>query len=156
MCLLQAMDTIASELDKGLIIDLMNTTVPEVADGSVEVVSVAREPGVAAKVRVKMRQLSSRSALAVCVGRGGCRVHRLRQLLNGETVVFVDADAPMVQQISQALRPAEICAGAICARTNGSYAILAPPETAKRLIGHRGTNIRLASRLVGCELAVVQ
>ena len=153
--LLRTLDEIASDLDKGLITDLLATVVPEIADGTVEITRVARDPGVITKIRVRSRRPANGSPVGFCIGRGGCRVRRLRDLLGGEVVVFVDGGATIEEQVSQALRPATVCVKDIVPAEHGGYAIHAPAGTAGWVIGHRGTNIRLASWLVGHTLAVV-
>lgn len=66
----------------------LTARVPELANGSVEIIAVAREPGLLAKVAVRSR-VRGINAVAVCIGWGGLRIADVEKRLCGEHVSII-------------------------------------------------------------------
>jgi transcription antitermination factor NusA-like protein len=90
------------------------------------------------------------------VGRGGERARTLRTALGGEPIAFIDAAAPMREQVAMALFPARVRSDEVLVPPRGSEPIvvtLAGREAA-RAIGRGGVNVALAQEAVGRALRI--
>ncbi|OUO22576.1 transcription termination factor NusA [Collinsella sp. An307] len=135
-----------------LIRRLFENEVPEVYEGTVEVMSVAREPGQRSKVAV--RSLDSRlDPVGACVGPKGSRVRAVVSELRGERVDVILWDGDPARYVANALSPAKVTRVLIDEEKN--YAgVIVPDDQLSLAIGKEGQNARLAARLTGWHIDI--
>jgi len=131
---------------------LFENEVPEISEGIVSIVQVAREPGSRAKIAVTSRD-SDVDPVGACVGMKGTRVQAVVQELRGEKIDIVTWDPDAAKFICNALAPAEITR-VIVDEDNRSMEVVVPDDQLSLAIGKKGQNVRLASRLSGWHLDV--
>jgi N utilization substance protein A len=132
---------------------LFSQEVPEIYDGSIEILSVARDPGSRAKIAVRSRD-SSIDPVGACVGMRGSRVQAVVNELQGEKVDIVLWSADLGTFIINALTPAEISKVVIDEDQN-RVEVVVPEDQQSLAIGRRGQNVRLASLLTGMEISIM-
>lgn len=133
-----------------LMMELFRREVPEVADGIVEVVGCARDPGVRAKIAV--RSYDPRiDPIGACVGMHGTRVQAVSNELAGERVDIVLFDVNPAQFVLNALSPAKVVSITMDEESHTMDVAVAEDQLSIA-IGRGGQNVRLASELTGWEL----
>jgi len=131
---------------------LFENEVPEISEGIVKVVQVAREPGSRAKIAVTSKD-GDVDPVGACVGMKGSRVQAVVQELRGEKIDIVTWDQDPAKFICNALAPAEIVR-VIVDENNQTMEVVVPDDQLSLAIGKRGQNVRLASKLSGWNLDV--
>ena len=132
---------------------LFTSEVPEIYDGIVKIVSVARDPGSKAKIAVKTDDVTV-DAVGACVGLRGIRVQAVVTELQGEKIDIVPYSDDKAQYIVSALAPAEVTKVVIDEENNRIEAVV-PQEQFSIAIGRRGQNVKLAAQLLGCDIDVL-
>ncbi|NQT56014.1 MAG: transcription termination/antitermination protein NusA [Desulfobacteraceae bacterium] len=132
---------------------LFENEVPEISEGIVRIMQVAREPGRRTKIAVKSKD-GDVDPVGACVGMKGRRVQAVVQELRGEKIDIITWDPDAAKFICNALSPAEIVR-VIVDEANSSMEVVVPDDQLSLAIGKRGQNVRLASRLTGWNLDVV-
>jgi N utilization substance protein A len=127
--------------------------VPEIYDGVVEVVSVARDPGSRAKIAVRSKD-SSIDPVGACVGMRGSRVQAVVNELQGEKIDIIPWSADPAAFIVNALAPAEV-AKVVLDEESERIEVVVPDEQLSLAIGRRGQNVRLASQLTGWDIDIL-
>jgi N utilization substance protein A len=143
---------ILSRTHPALLGALFENEVPEIAEGIVSVVQVAREPGSRSKIAVSSRD-GDVDPVGACVGMKGSRVQAVVQELRGEKIDIVPWDPDPAKFICNALAPAEIVR-VIVSEGEKSMEVVVPDDQLSLAIGKRGQNVRLASKLSGWHLDV--
>lgn len=131
---------------------LFENEVPEIAEGIVNIIQVAREPGSRAKIAVTSKD-SDVDPVGACVGMKGSRVQAVVQELRGEKIDIVTWDPDPAKFICNALAPADIIR-VIVDESNYSMDVVVPDEQLSLAIGRKGQNVRLASKISGWSLDV--
>lgn len=131
---------------------LFENEVPEINEGIVKIVQVAREPGSRAKIAVTSKD-SDVDPVGACVGMKGSRVQAVVQELRGEKIDIVPWDPDPAKFICNALAPAEIIR-VLVDEANQSMEVVVPDDQLSLAIGRRGQNVRLASKISGWNLDV--
>ncbi len=131
---------------------LFENEVPEISEGIVSIIQVAREPGSRAKIAVTSRDVDV-DPVGACVGMKGSRVQAVVQELRGEKIDIVTWDTDPAKFICNALAPAEIVR-VIVDEANHSMVVVVPDDQLSLAIGRRGQNVRLASKISGWNLDV--
>ena len=131
---------------------LFENEVPEISEGIVSLMQVAREPGGRAKIAVASRDPDV-DPVGACVGMKGSRVQAVVQELRGEKIDIVTWDPDPAKFICNALAPAEIVR-VVVDEANHSMEVVVPDDQLSLAIGKRGQNVRLASKLTGWNLDV--
>ncbi len=132
---------------------LFENEVPEIAEGIVTIIQVAREPGSRAKIAVASKDPDI-DPVGACVGMKGSRVQAVVQELRGEKIDIVTWDPDPAKFIVNALAPAEIVR-VIVDEANRSMEVVVPDDQLSLAIGRRGQNVRLASKISGWHLDVI-
>ena len=129
--------------------------VPEVYDGTVEIVSVARDPGSRAKIAVRSKD-SSIDPVGACVGMRGARVQAVVNELQGEKVDIINypKEADAATLVVNALAPAEV-SKVVLDEDSGRIEVVVPESQLSLAIGRRGQNVRLASQLTGWDIDIL-
>ncbi len=144
---------ILSRTHPNLLAILFENEVPEITEGIVQIMQVAREPGARAKIAVTSKDPDV-DPVGACVGMKGRRVQAVVQELRGEKIDIVPWDPDAAKFICNALAPAEITR-VIVDEDNHSMEVVVQDDQLSLAIGKRGQNVRLASRLTGWRLDVV-
>lgn len=136
-----------------MIIELFRIEVPEIAEGLIEIMAAARDPGSRAKiaVRSKDKRIDPQGA---CIGMRGSRVQAVSGELNGERVDIVLWDDNPAQFVINAMAPAEVAAIIVDEDTH-TMDIAVAEDNLAQAIGRSGQNVRLASQLSGWTLNVM-
>ncbi len=132
---------------------LFTSEVPEIYDGIVRIMGVARDPGSKAKLAVKTDDVTV-DAVGACVGLRGIRVQAVVTELQGEKIDIVPYSDDKAQYIVSALAPAEVTK-VVLDEENNRIEVVVPQEQFSVAIGRRGQNVKLASQLLGCDIDVL-
>lgn len=131
---------------------LFENEIPEVFDGIIELVKIAREPGDRSKVAV-MSHDERVDPVGACVGMKGIRIHAIVRELQNENIDVINYVEDKHEFIKRALQPAEVLSVELS--EDGKHAkVLVPADEVSKAIGKGGVNIRLASKLTDCEIDV--
>jgi N utilization substance protein A len=131
---------------------LFEFEVAEIGDRTVEISSIAREPGYRTKVAVHSAD-SKVDPVGACVGLKGNRVKNIVRELNNEKVDIIRWYADPVEFIKEALKPVKVLSIQLSQDKKAARLTVREDELSKA-IGRRGQNARLTSRLVGMELQI--
>ena len=133
---------------------LFEQEVPEIYDGTVEVVSIAREAGDRTKIAVKSNDPNI-DPVGTCVGQRGARVQNVVNELDGENIDVVKYEEDPSDYIANALNPAEVIAVQFGNEDDEKSALVIVPDYQLSLaIGKKGQNVRLAARLTGYKIDI--
>lgn len=132
---------------------LFTQEVPEIYDGIVKIVSVARDPGSKAKIAVRANDMTI-DPVGACVGLRGIRVQAVVTELQGEKIDIIPYSEDKAQYIVSALAPAEVTKVVIDEDNNRIEAVV-PKDQFSLAIGRRGQNVKLASQILGCDIDVL-
>ena len=132
---------------------LFGQEVPEIYDGVVEVVAVARDPGSRAKIAVRSKD-SSIDPVGACVGMRGSRVQAVVNELQGEKIDIIQWTQDVAAFVVNALAPAEV-AKVVLDEESERIEVVVPDEQLSLAIGRRGQNVRLASQLTGWDIDIM-
>ncbi|MBS1254771.1 MAG: Transcription termination/antitermination protein NusA [Deltaproteobacteria bacterium] len=142
-----------SRTHPGLLIKLFEMEVPEIYDGIVKIVSASREPGRRAKISVYSTD-EEVDPVGSCVGMRGSRVQTIVNDLHGEKIDIVRWSEDIDVYTCNALAPAEIDSLEIDEEAQQIDVVVAPNQLSLA-IGHKGQNVRLASKLIGYKINIV-
>ncbi len=139
-----------SRTDEGFVKKLFELEVPEISQGIVEIKAIAREAGERTKIAVCSKD-EKVDPVGACVGMRGSRVRDIVKELHGERIDIVRWDSDLRDYLIAAVNPAEV-SKMVIDRQNNTITLTVPQDQLSLLIGKKGRNIRLASRLLGWEL----
>ena len=141
-----------SRTHPSLVKRLFELEVPEIADGTVEVRSIAREAGSRTKMAV-WSQNPDVDPIGACVGPKGQRVGNIVEELRGEKIDIVKYSDDPAQFIAAALAPADVLDVWMADEGKGCRVIV-PDDQLSLAIGKEGQNARLAARLTGYKIDI--
>ena len=142
-----------SRTHPGLVRKLFAMEVPEIADGIVEIVSVAREAGHRTKIAVRANDPAV-NAKGSCIGELGQRVRAVQTELNDEKIDIVDFSDDLPQFVSHALSPAKVSDAFVINAEERQVRVLVPDFQLSLAIGKEGQNARLAAKLTGAKIDI--
>lgn len=131
---------------------LFEQEVPEIYDGTVEVMAIAREAGDRAKVAVRSRDKNI-DPVGTCVGPRGQRVQAIVNELNGENMDIIEWNEDPVVFIQNALSPAQVIKVDFNEEAHACIVVV-PDNQLSLAIGKRGQNARLAARLTTYKIDI--
>jgi N utilization substance protein A len=143
---------IVSRTHANLIKRLFELEVPEIYSGAVEIMAIAREPGLRAKVAVAARQ-EKVDPVGSCVGVRGVRIQNIVNELYGEKIDVIEWSSDIPTFISNALSPAKPISVALNEEEKVARVIV-PTEQMSLAIGKDGQNARLAYKLTGWRIDI--
>ncbi len=143
---------ILSRTHPQFLIKLFELEVPEITDGIVKIMGVAREPGSRAKIAVSSSD-SYVDPVGACVGMRGSRVQAVVQELRGEKIDIIPWSPDPAKYVYNALAPAE-CSQVIVDEANEALEVIVPDDQLSLAIGRQGQNVRLAARLLEWKIDV--
>ena len=132
---------------------LFRLEVSEIADGIVEVMGVARDPGYRSKIAVKTLD-EKVDPVGACVGLRGVRVRNIVRELNGEKIDIVRWSEDIKQYVAQSLAPAKLEGVTIDPDESRTVHVMVAPDQLSLAIGKRGQNVRLSSKLTGWRINI--
>ena len=145
-------EIIVSRADTKLVRRLFEMEVPEIYNGAVEIVSIAREPGSRSKVAVRAKQ-DGVDPVGSCIGLRGVRIQSIVNELMGEKIDVVEWSKEPARFISNALSPAQVLRVELDSEAESAVAVV-PDRHLSLAIGKEGQNARLAARLTGWNVDI--
>ncbi len=143
---------VVSRTHPNLVRRLFMREVPEIADGLVEIKSIAREAGSRTKIAVYSTDPDV-DAQGSCIGRNGIRVNQISDELRGEKLDIVKWSEDPVELITASLSPSGVLSVEI--NEQEKSAVVTVPEYQQSLaIGSKGQNVRLAAKLTGWKIDI--
>lgn len=142
-----------SRTHPNLVRKLFSLEVPEISDGSVEIVAVAREAGHRSKIAVASK-VSGLNAKGACIGPMGQRVRNVMSELSGEKIDIIDYDPDPARFVANALSPAKVVSVSVIDEAGKAARVIVPDFQLSLAIGKEGQNARLAARLTAELLGV--
>jgi N utilization substance protein A len=134
---------------------LLEIEVPEIYNGTVEIKSIAREPGHRSKVAVVARQ-DGIDPVGACVGQRGVRIQTIVNELSGEKIDVVEWSSDQAKFIEKALSPAQVVSVTLAEDENGDKvaSVIVEDKQLSLAIGKEGQNARLAAKLTGWRIDI--
>jgi transcription termination/antitermination protein NusA len=143
---------IVSRTHPNLLRKLFEMEVPEIAEGIVEIKSVAREPGHRSKIAVSSNEPGV-DPVGACVGAKGSRVRMVVNELKGEKIDVVEWSPDPAKFVANALQPAKVSRVRIDPDSQTAL-VMVPDYQLSLAIGKEGQNARLAARLTGWRIDI--
>jgi len=142
-----------SRTHPNLVRKLFALEVPEIADGSVEIVAIAREAGHRSKIAVRSN-VEGVNPKGACIGPMGQRVRNVMNELHGEKIDIVDYSDDPASFIASALSPARVTSVTVVDAAARAARVVVPDFQLSLAIGKEGQNARLAARLTGWRIDI--
>jgi len=136
-----------------LVKKLFALEVPEIADGTVEIVAIAREAGHRTKIAVRST-VPGVNPKGSCIGPMGQRVRNVMAELNGEKIDIVDWSDDPARLVAYALSPARVTSVTVVSEEARAARVVVPDFQLSLAIGKEGQNARLAARLTGWRIDI--
>ncbi|EJU24036.1 transcription termination factor NusA [Peptoanaerobacter stomatis] len=143
---------ILSRTHPGLVKRLFETEVPEIFDGTVEMVGISREAGSRTKISVKTN-IKDVDPIGACVGSKGQRVKNIVDEINNEKIDIIEFDENVADYITSALSPAKVLSVDID-EENKIAKVIVPDDKLSLAIGKEGQNARLAAKLTNWKIDI--
>jgi transcription termination/antitermination protein NusA len=142
-----------SRTHPSLVKKLFALEVPEIAEGAVEIVAIAREAGHRTKIAVRSHQPGV-NAKGACIGPMGSRVRNVMNELHGEKIDIVDYSEDPAGFVANALSPARVSRVHVVDAQAREAQVIVPDYQLSLAIGKEGQNARLAARLTGWRIDI--
>ncbi len=142
-----------SRTNPGLVKRLFEQEVPEIYDGIVEIVAIAREAGDRTKLAVRSNDPNI-DPVGTCVGQQGRRVQAVVNELSGENMDIIEWKEDPSDYIANALNPAQVIAIQFDEDNDHACTVIVPDDQLSLAIGKHGQNARLAARLTGYKIDI--
>ena len=136
-----------------LMVRLFTLEVPEIAEGLIQIMGCARDPGSRAKIGVRSN-VARIDPVGACVGMRGSRVQAVSNELAGERVDIILWDENPAQYVINAMSPAEVVSIVVDEESN-AMDVAVHEEQLSQAIGRGGQNVRLASQLTRWQINVM-
>ncbi len=132
---------------------LFRREVPEVSDGTIKIMGIARDPGIRAKVALYSKDRDV-DPIGACVGVRGSRINKIIQEFKGEKIDLVVWSPNITTYAVNALSPARISSITVDEEEK-SLEVVVPDNQYYLAVGRRGQNVKLASRLLGWNIDII-
>jgi len=143
---------LVSRAHPGFVRKLLELEVPEIEKGLVEIVAIAREPGVRTKAAVRAL-VPEIEPVGTCVGASGSRVREVVKELSGEKIDIIRWSDDPSELIKSSLEPASVISIEID-EENKKALVVVPDSELSLAIGKGGQNVRLTAKLTGFDIDV--
>ena len=143
---------VISRTHPGLVKRLFELEVPEIYDGTVQIMSISREAGSRTKLAVWSED-ENVDAIGACVGPKGQRVNAVVEELRGEKVDIIKYSEDPAEYVAAALAPAEVLS-VVELEPGKRCRVVVPDDQLSLAIGKEGQNARLAARLTGLKIDI--
>ena len=142
-----------SRTHPGLVRRLLESEVPEIFDGLVEIKSVSREAGSRSKIAVYSAD-ENVDPVGACIGQRGARVNKIVDQLGGEKLDIVRYSENPAEYVAAALAPADVISVEVLSEEERSCRVVVPNNQLSLAIGNKGQNARLAAKLTGWKIDI--
>ena len=142
-----------SRKNYGFVKRLFEHEIPEVANGTIVLQMVVREPGIRSKVAVYSTN-DKIDPIGSCIGERGSRIAGILKELNGERIDIVPYSDDPVEFIKNAMTPAKDVIVSITDEENKKALVIVNEDNLSLAIGKKGSNIKLASKLTKYHLEI--
>jgi N utilization substance protein A len=143
-----------SRTSPGLVVGMFHQEIPEIANGVVEIKELSREPGNRTKVAVTTND-DAIDPIGSCIGQRGTRIQTIIRELGGEKIDIIQWDEDASKFIAAALAPAKV--EQVELNDEEHLAIVrVTPDQLSLAIGKGGQNVRLAAKLTGWKITIVE
>lgn len=142
-----------SRIDRGLVRRLFELAVPEISDGTVEIMAVAREAGFRSKVAVRSVN-SNVDAVGACIGPHRARIESVVKELHGEKIDIIPYSEEPAEFITKALAPATVISARLAEDGTRAATVIVPNQYLSLAIGNKGQNAKLAAKLTGYKIDI--
>ncbi|MGM9971778.1 MAG: transcription termination factor NusA [Anaeroplasmataceae bacterium] len=136
-----------SRNDRNLVTRLLESYIPEIKTGTIEIKGISRDPGDRCKIAI-MSNDPAVDALGTCVGEGGSRIRGVVNALNGEKIDLYKWSENPEELIANSLQPAHVAKVLNVDVKNKTSLAIVPDDQLSLAIGKNGQNVRLA--VVSC------
>ncbi len=143
-----------SRTDRALVTRLMETYIPEIKSGVIEIKGIARDPGDRSKIALLSND-SHVDAIGSCVGEGGARIREIVNALGGEKVDLYEWSEDPEELVTNALQPASVTQVIEIDEKNKTSKVVVPDEQLSLAIGKSGQNVRLAVQSCGWKIDIM-
>lgn len=142
-----------SRTHRDLVKRLFELEVPEVYDGTVEIMAISREAGARSKVAVWSKN-EDVDAVGACIGPRRSRISAIVNELKGEKIDIIPYSEDDAEFIAAALSPADVIKVTLAEDGTRSCEVVVPDNQLSLAIGNRGQNAKLAARLTGYKVDI--
>ena len=142
-----------SRTNTGLINRLFEYEIPEIKDGTIEVMGISRDPGDRSKIGVKSND-SKVDPIGACVGEGGVRIKNIVSALSGEKIDLFRWSDNERDLIANSLQPADVVAVTRVNPRDKSALAIVPDNQLSLAIGKLGQNVKLAVQATGWSIDI--
>ncbi len=132
---------------------LLELEIPEIANGTIEIKDVVRQPGERSKVAVDCRERDV-DPIGACIGVRGNRILAISKELAGEKIDVIAWSANPALYAKAALSPARVARVTVLDKAAKAMEAEVSPDQLSLAIGKKGINVKLASRLVGWKISI--
>ncbi len=152
----KGLEILLSRAHRNFLRRLLETEVPEIFHGIVEIRSIAREPGQRAKVAVSATQMGI-DPVGACVGQRGVRIQAIVRELHNEKIDVIEWSPDTAVYISKAISPARVAGVYLNYGTgeNKTATVVVAEDQLSLAIGREGQNARLAAKLTGWRIDIM-
>jgi N utilization substance protein A len=144
---------VISRTHPDLVRKLLELEIPEIAQGTVEVKKIARDPGMRCKIAVTSND-EKVDPVGACVGQKGVRVQSIMDELNGERIDVIPYTEDKLEFLRQSMEPAKISYIDLN-EEQGRVKVYVEDSERAMAIGRKGQNVRLASKLNDIEIDIL-
>mgnify|MGYP002528897515 CR=1 FL=1 len=144
---------VLSRVHPGLVRRLFELEIPEIADGTVEIMAIAREAGSRTKIAVRSND-EKVDPIGACIGAKGARKNNIANEICGEKIDIIPYSEVPEEFISASLAPAETKAVSRLPESDRAYRVVVDDDQLSLAIGKEGQNARLAAKLTGCKIDI--
>ncbi len=142
-----------SRTHPGLVRRLLESEVPEIFDGTVEIKSVSREAGSRSKIAVYSAD-ENVDPVGACIGQRGARVNKIVDQLGGEKLDVVRYSENPAEFVAASLAPADVISVTVISEEEKTCKVVVPNSQLSLAIGNKGQNARLAAKLTGWKIDI--
>jgi transcription termination/antitermination protein NusA len=128
--------------------------IPEIANGTVEIKSIAREAGSRSKVAI-YTESENVDPVGSCVGQRGSRIQTIIAELGGEKIDIIEYNESSAKFIANALAPAKVLSIELNEEEKKAE-VKVSSDKLSLAIGKNGQNVRLAARLTGWKIDIIE
>ena len=136
-----------------LVEKLLEATVPELKDGTIEIMGIARDPGDRTKIALKSNNPQV-EAIGACIGEAGIRIRSVKKELNGENIDLFKYSDNERELIANSLKPAEVIAVTQVNPIENSATAIVRDDQLSLAIGKQGQNVRLAVQTINWKIDI--
>ena len=151
----QGPQIIVSRASPQFLARLLETEIPEIANGAIEIKDIVRQPGERAKVAVASLERDI-DPIGACIGVKGSRILAVSKELAGEKIDIIVWSPNPLSYAKAALSPARVESMIVVSNTEKTMQAIVAKEQLSLAIGKKGINVKLASKLVGWKIGIQQ